>query len=171
MAAILFATGVLLFLRNKWQLFAKWNRWIVLLLVPAFAELFWEFMHQYLTYDRMKTWVEKGKNAADFGNHYFDLTVLKIGATGRAFQYILIGWLAFMLMRGKHLRKWAFAIIIIFCAMGLTSAIVIIVTGMHMPKNLEFLFLFFIPAGPLLLLYWEGVALLTTKSASQANKN
>lgn len=169
-AALLTVTGIVQVLRHKWREMPRWNRWIIIPLIPSLVEIFWEFTHQYLAYYGLKEWVGQGNNAADFGAHYFTLSVLDFGAFGRICQYVLIAWLALILVQGRNMEKWAFAVIVFFCMAGLTSSIIIITKGLHMPQGLEFLFLFFIPAAPLCLLYWEGLALLTTRAFPRTGK-
>lgn len=171
LAGILFALGVIFVLRYYWHSFPKWKRWIGFFLAIALIEMSWEFIHQYQTHDHLKIWLEKGFKSEDFAAGYFNQSVLNFGAVGRICQYIFISWFCFILMHAKQLRSWVFIIITLFCILGLISAVGIIITAMHLPKKMEILMIMFIPASPLALLYWSGLALLTTHSKKQMNGN
>jgi hypothetical protein len=162
LAGIFFALGTILILRHYWPTIPKWNRWIVFFLALSLIEMGWEFIHQYQTHDHLKIWVEKGYKTDDFAVNYFNQSVLNFGAVGRICQYIFISWFCFILMQAKQVRIGVFIIISFFCLLGLISAVGIIITAMHLPKKMEMLMIMFIPASPLALLYWLGLALLTT---------
>lgn len=170
-AGMLFSLGTIVVLRHYWHTFHKWNRWIAFFLAFALIEMGWEFIHQYQTHDHLKIWLEKGFKSENFAADYFNQSVLNFGAAGRICQYIFISWFCFILMQAKQLRSWVFLIITIFCILGLISAVGIIITAMHLPKKIEILMIMFIPASPLALLYWTGLALLTTNSKMQMKRN
>lgn len=137
-------------------------RWIItLLFVVAFVEFIWEFTHHYLYPEGLKVWISEGKNAEDFGKNYDSFTIISIGVMGRYVQFISIIWLSLHLYKLKQIKIWSPILVSIFGLFGIISATVIYVTEMNIPKGFEFLFLFFIPGIPFLLLYWLGVALLT----------
>jgi hypothetical protein len=170
LAGIFFALGTILVLRHYWYTFPKWNRWIAFFLALSLIEMGWEFIHQYQTHDHLKTWVEKGYKTDDFAVNYFNQVVYNMGCVGRIGQYIFISWFCFILVQAKQVRIWVFIVITFFCILGLISAVGIMITSMHLPKQIEILMIMFIPASPLALLYWTGLAVLTNHPKQQVAK-
>ncbi|MFT3679229.1 MAG: hypothetical protein QM791_03085 [Ferruginibacter sp.] len=162
--ALLFTAAFLIIIKSQWNVFPQWNRWILLFVIPAIAELFWEFTHHYFYAENLQAWIEQGKNAAGFAADYDNMTGIKCGAIGRCFQYTVVAWLALILLQRRLVKTWAFIAVAFFCLLGVISGISIFVTSMHLPKSMEILFIFFIPGIPFILLYWTGIAVLTTTS-------
>lgn len=136
--------------------------WIMtVVFIVAFAEYTWEFTHHYLYPEGLKEWVSQGKNAEEFGKNYDDFNIITIGVIGRYFQFISVIWLSLHLYKWRHINLWCPIINVFFSLLGITSATVIFITKMNLPKGFEILFLFFIPGIAFFLLYWLGVALLT----------
>ena len=167
-AAILFGIFFLFLLKSNLSNIRKATRWIItIVFILAFAEFIWEFTHHYLYPEALKEWINQGNNADEFGKHYDNITVINIGVFGRLIQFSLIIWLSLHLYKLRQIKIWSPIITIILSLVGIVSATVIYVTQMNIPKGFEFLFLFFIPGIPFLLLYWLGVALLTTFKKSE----
>jgi len=161
-AALLFGFyAAIQFGNNTFQL-TNPLKWIMaVLFVLAFAEMIWEFSHHYLYPEGLKKWTDEGKNADDFVKSYDNIHVIIPGATGRLIQFSIVMWLAIRLYQLRKVKIWSPVLTCLMGLMGIISAAVILVTEMHLPKGFEFLFLFFIPGIPFILLYWTGVALLT----------
>ncbi len=161
-AAILFGVFSVVLLKSDLLNIKKITKWIItLVFLLAFVELIWEFTHHYLYPEAMKEWIDKGQKPEEFGKHYDNITIINIGVMGRLIQFSLIIWLSIHFYKLRHIKIWSPIITILFGLTGIVSAIVIYVTQMQLPKGFEFLFLFFIPGIPFLLLYWLGVGLLT----------
>lgn len=166
-AALLFAAGFILIIINRWDKFPNWNKLIVLLFIAALAEFLWEFNLNYHYAENLKLWLDEGKNAADFTVHY-QLPGLPIGAVGRIIEYVLIIWLGLILAKSYLIKKWSFILLTLYCLLGVYTGARIYIYGMDFPDNLKFLLFFFIPAGPVLALYWMSVALLTKATKTKA---
>lgn len=161
--ALLFAVAFFIIIRNSWSTAAPWHRWIVLLFIPAFAEWLWEFPHHFFLSDHLQQWINQGKNAADFMVNYTPESALRMGGIGRVLQYLVILWLAYMLFKSGVLKKWVLIVLTVFCAIGCFTGIAVAVLGYASFAKLQILMLFFIPAGPFVLSYWTGLALLSKK--------
>ncbi len=135
---------------------------MTLIFALAFAEFIWEFTHHYLYPEALKDWIKQGKNAEEFSKSYDNFNIIRIGVIGRFIQFISIIWLSIQLYKLRQIKIWSLILALIFSLLGIVSATVIYVTQMNIPKGFEILFLFFIPGIPFLLLYWLGVALLTS---------
>lgn len=159
--ALLFA-GAFILIRQPG--FSNWNKWLLLLFIPAMAEMFWEFYHHFYYADNMKSWIDSGKNADKFMDHYSGGAALKAGAVGRFFQYSCIALLSYVLHMYSYIRKWSLAPLFLLCGMGIFSAVYVFLYGFNLAGPFAALMIFFIPAGPFILLYWIGVALLTKPS-------
>ena len=167
-AAILFGIFFFFLLKSNSLKIKNVTRWIItVVFILAFVEFIWEFTHHYLYPEALKEWIDKGKNAEEFGKNYDNITIINIGVLGRLIQFSLIIWLSIHLYKLRHIKIWSPIITIILSLIGIVSAIVIYVTQMHIPKGFEILFLFFIPGIPFLLLYWLGVGLLTQFKKSE----
>ena len=167
-AAILFGVFFYFLVKSNSVKFKNITRWIItFVFILAFAEFIWEFTHHYLYPEALKEWIDKGKNAEEFGKNYDNITIINIGVLGRLIQFSLIIWLSIHFYKLRHIKIWSPIITIILSLIGIVSAIVIYVTQMHIPKGFEILFLFFIPGIPFLLFYWLGVGLLTQFKKSE----
>jgi hypothetical protein len=160
-ALLLFGGAFTLIIREKWDALSNWNKWIILFFIVAMAEMCWEFYHHYHYPENLKLWMDQGKNADDFVKTYDNFSLLRFGATGRFFQYTLVAWLSFILLRYHHIKMWSFLLLLLFCFIGIFAAVFIFLNGLVFPQNLQILFMFFIPGLPFILLYWLGVALLS----------
>ncbi|HAD12053.1 MAG TPA: hypothetical protein DCF33_06395 [Saprospirales bacterium] len=161
-AAAIFGLLTLFLFKGNMLTIKGSGRWIItLIFVVAFAEFIWEFTHHYLYPEGLKLWISEGKNAEDFGKNYDNFSIISIGVMGRYVQFISIIWLSLHLYKLREIKIWSPILVGISGLLGIVSATVIYVTEMNIPKGFEFLFLFFIPGIPFLLLYWLGVALLT----------
>jgi hypothetical protein len=162
--ALLFAAAFFMIMRNRWSIAAPWHKWIVLLFIPAFAELVWEFQHHFFLGTHLQQWINEGKNAAGFMVDYTPEFALRFGGLGRALQYPVIVWLALILFKANFLKKWVFIVLTIFCVAGCFTGIVVTILGYGSFAKLQALMLFFIPGGPFVLLYWMGLALLSKRT-------
>jgi hypothetical protein len=161
-AAILFGVFILLLFRSDSLKIKNTERGILaLVFILAFAEFFWEFTHHYLYPEGLRAWIDQGKSVEEFGKNYDNFSIIRIGVIGRYIQFLSIIWLSSHLFKLRQIKVWSPILVIIFSLLGITSATVIYVTEMNIPKGFELLFLFFIPGIPFLLLYWLGIALLT----------
>ena len=161
-AAMLFAAFFIFLLRSNSSKITNSARWIItVIFILAFAEFTWEFSHHFLYPEALKEWINKGKNAAEFGKNYDNISIINIGVLGRLIQFSLIIWLSIHLYKLRNIKIWSPIITVILSLIGIVSASVIYVTQMNIPKGFEILFLFFIPGIPFLLFYWLGVGLLT----------
>ena len=163
------------YFQHKIDLFQINDRIKKLLLIVCLivsVEFIWEFSHHYYYPEAMKQWIEGGGNADEFGKNYDNFGIILIGAIGRLLEFLLITWMSVRLYALRKIKLWNPFITLLFSALGILSAIIIVVTEMNYPKPLEFLFLFFIPGFPFLLLYWIGVAIVsrTAKDEKIANK-
>ncbi len=164
--ALLFAVSFFIIIRNSWSTAAQWHRWIVLLFIPAFAEFLWEFPHHFFLGTHLQQWINQGKNAADFMVNYTPESALRICGIARVFEYLVVVWLALILFKTGFLKKWVLIVLTVFCAVGCFTGIAVAVLGYASFTKLQILMLFFIPAGPFVLLYWTGLALLSKKQTA-----
>ncbi len=170
-AAFLFGFFFLILIWNNSLQMKNPAKWIMtLLFILAFAELVWEFSHHYLYPEAMKEWMDQGKKAEEFGKSYDSISIINIGVLGRLIQFSLISWLAICLYKLQQVRIWSPIVTIVFSLAGIGSATMIYITEMNLPKGFEFLFLFFIPGIPFLLLYWLGVAMITRFKRSDSEQ-
>ena len=162
LAATIFGISFLLFFANteiEWT--TTLRRMMIVLFIFAFAELLYELTHHYLYPEGLQAWVDQGNKLEDFGKAYDNFLVITIGCIGRFFQFTLIALFAFRLYKIRNVKIWSPVISFIFCILGIISSATVYFTHMSLPKGFEFLFLFFIPGIPFLVLYWIGVAWLT----------
>lgn len=161
-ATIIFGISYLFLLKgNSSQTWNTTKRILTVSFILAFAGFIWEFTHHYSYPEALQAWINQGNKAEDFGKHYDNTTVINLGVIGRLIQFSLIIWLSLYLYKLREIKIWNPITTILLSLLGITSAMVVYVTQMNFPKGFEFLFLFFIPGIPFLLLYWLGVALLT----------
>jgi len=160
--ALLFAAA---FILTRQAGFGKWQKWLLLLFVPALAEMVWEFYHHYYYAENMRIWISQGNNGDKFMDHYSGGAAIKAGAIGRFFQYSCIALLSYVLQQYSRIRKWTLIPLLLLCTMGAITAIYIFFNGFYMPGQFQLFMIFFIPGIPFILLYWIGVALLTKPSS------
>ena len=160
LSLLLFATSFVIILKEKWNVLSKRNKWIIVAFILAFAEMCWEFYHHYHYAENLKFWIERGKDANAFIKDYDNITIARFGAIGRFFQYAVVAWLGYALVRFRHIRYWSFVPILMLCTIGIAAAMIVFYKGMPLPQNLQIFMLFFIPGFPFILLYWIGVILL-----------
>ena len=152
------------FILTRQPEFGKWNILLLVFFIPAMAEMLWEFYHQYFFAENMKAWIDSGNKAEKFMDHYNGFAVIKLGTIGRFFQYSCIVLLSFILTRYNYIRKWSLAVLLLLCGIGIFVSVFIFFNGFNLPSPFQAFMLFFIPAGPFLLLYWLGISLLTKPS-------
>lgn len=159
--AALAAIAIFLILRHFWPDLTQRHRWILLFLIPAFGELFWEFSHHYFLLDNLQHWIIEGKNAADFEASYSPPSFLRLGmGFFRCLTFIGIAWLALILARAKKIRQWVFIVLAVFCVLGFVGGIFIVSLGAAAFPKIGILNLLLIPAGPCLLMYYVGLGIL-----------
>ncbi len=163
--AALFTVGFLLIAKDRKQEFGRWNVWLLLLLVPAIAIMTWELVYHYHYAEGLAAWIGQGERAEGFGEHYDNQTVVNLGCLGRLFQYGFLVLFFFVLHRFNHIRKGTMIFLMVMCTLGLITMIIILVNGQKLPKAIEFLFFFFIPGAPFLMMYWAGMSVLTKRGA------
>ena len=165
--AILFGLYFLdLFITDRLQLKGTQKRIVVTMFILAMVEMIWEFSHHYSYPEGLKEWVVKGNKVEDFEKNYDDWKAATKGAIGRLIIFTLILWLSVKLYKMRSVRIWSPILSSLFSILGIVSAISMFLYfnyGMQSPKSLGFLFIFFIPGIPFLLMYWIGVAVLTKK--------
>ena len=159
-ALVLFVVAFFLIIKDKWDVFSKGDKLIVLFFVAGIAEMCWEFYHHYYYPENLQLWMDQGKKADEFVQNYDNFSIVRFGAIGRLFQFTVVAWLSFILLRYHHIKIWSFLLLLLFCFAGIFAAVFIFVNGLVFPSNLQILFMFFIPGLPFILLYWLGVALL-----------
>jgi hypothetical protein len=168
LATLLFIIFNLFLSRSNFLKLKSITRWVITFaLILAFAEFIWEFTYHYFYPEALKDWVNQGKNAEAFGKIYDNMTCINIGVFGRIIQYSLIIWFSIHLYQFRQISILSPIILSILSLLGVFSATLIYVTQMNLPKGFEFLFLFFIPGMPFLLLYWLGIGLLTRSGESE----
>jgi len=165
--AILFGLYFLdLFLNDRLQLKGA-QKWIMILLfIIPMVELIWELLHHYSYPEGLKEWVGKGNKIEDFNKNYDDRRVGTIGAIGRFLLFILILRLSVTLYKLRKVRIWNPILLSVFCILGMASACTMFLFfnfQFQPEKALGFLFIFFIPGIPFILMYWIGAAMLTKK--------
>ncbi len=165
--AILFCLYFLdLFINDRLRLKGA-QKWIaVILFSVAMIEMIWEFSHHYSYPEGLKAWVGKGNKAEDFGKNFDDWKAITAGAIGRFAIFLLIIWLSVKLYKLRRAHIWNPILNSVFCTLGIASAITMFLFfnyQIQTPKAVGFLFIFFIPGIPFILIYWIGVALLTKK--------
>lgn len=161
MGAFLFSVFFILHVKSYAIRIDKLTKFIMTsIFLIAFIELLWEFTHHYLYPEALARWIAEGKKFEDFNKSYDNVSVINAGVLGRLLQFSLISWLSVQLYQMGQSKLWSPILIILISLLGIASAVVTYFTEMHYPKGLEFLFLFFIPGMPFLLLYWMGVAMV-----------
>ena len=169
-AAFLFLTFFIVYGKSNLAKMSKTRRiWLTVLFVLSFVELIWEFTHHYSYPDALAKWVAEGKLADDFGKQYDNITVINMGVFGRLVQFTFIIWVSILCYNDKLSSLWSPILTILLSFAGIVSAFVVFFTEMNFPKGFEFLFLFFIPGIPFLILYWLGVALITKNRSLAPN--
>lgn len=156
--------GVLFLFLNRSNIFNMDKKSVLImnaLFILNLIAFLWEFSHHYLYPEGLKEWVSRGGNAEDFTKNYDNSIVITIGAISRYIEFSLLLWVSILFYKIRKVRIWAPIIIVFFSLMGIISATAVLITQMKLPKQIEILFLFFIPGIPFLLYYWLGVALLT----------
>lgn len=161
LALLLFIVGFSLIIKEKWDVLSKWNKLIVFFFIAGIIEMCWEFYHHYYYPENLQLWMDQGKKADEFVQHYDSFSLVRFGAIGRFFQFTVVAWLSFILFRYHHIKIWSFLPLMLFCFAGIFSAVFIFLNGLVFPQNMQILFMFFIPGLPFILLYWLGVALLS----------
>jgi hypothetical protein len=161
LALILFVVAFFLIIKDKWDVFSKGDKWIVLFFIASIAEMCWEFYHHYYYPENLQLWMDQGKKADEFVQNYDNFSIVRFGAIGRFFQYTVVAWLSFILLRYHHIKIWSFLLLILFCFVGIITAVFVFFKGLAFPQNLQIMMMFFIPGFPFILLYWLGVALLS----------
>ena len=155
--------------KNSLQLSTTFKGLLLVMTSLIMIEMIWEFSHHYHYPEGLKAWVDAGNQAEDFNKHYDDSKSMILGAIGRILVYTLMVWLSIRLYKIRRIRIWSPILTAVLCAFGIISAVTYFtyaVVDMEVPKSVEFLFLFFIPGLPFLILYWIGVALLTKSNAT-----
>jgi len=161
MGAFLFSVFFILHVKSYAIRIDKLTKFIMTsIFLIAFIELLWEFTRHYLYPEALAGWIAEGKKFEDFNKSYDNVSVINAGVLGRLLQFSLISWLSVQLYQMGQSKLWSPILIILISLLGIASAVVTYFTEMHYPKGLEFLFLFFIPGMPFLLLYWMGVAMV-----------
>lgn len=158
-----------LFLRDALSLTFAQRQLMIALVVITIVEIIWEFYHHYQYPEGLQKWVAEGNSADDFSKNYDNWKVGSIGSIGRIVIYTLILWLSVKLYKLKRITIWNPILSVVFCILGLISSFIMFfyfMFDMEAPKELGFLFLFFIPGIPFLLMYWIGIALLMKKPAA-----
>lgn len=159
-----------LFLKERLPIQGK-QKWLMMMLFAlVLAEMVWEFSHHYAYPEALKAWIEKGNKAEDFSKHYDDWKLGTAACVGRFIVFILICWLSLLLYKAKKIRIWNPILNAVLGLFGIASTVMMFQYfnyGTPFPKGLEFLFFFFIPGIPFLLMYWIGVAMLTRKPATK----
>lgn len=158
---LFFSVACILIMKEKWNDFPKWNKWIILFFIGALIEMSWEFYHHYHYPENLQVWINQGKKAEDFVNHYDNFTMIRFGAIGRICQYTVVAWLGYILLQCRFIKLWSLIPIVLLSIMGIIAAVLVFTYGFSLPKNVQIFFLFFIPGIPFLLLYWMGVALIS----------
>ena len=161
LALILFVVAFFLIISDKWDVFSKRDKWIVFFFVAGIIEMSWEFYHHYYYPENLQLWVDQGKKADEFVQNYENFSILRFGAIGRLFQYTVVAWLSYILLRYHHIKAWSFLPLLLFSFIGIITGVFIFFKGLAFPQNLQIMMLFFIPGLPFILLYWLGVALLS----------
>jgi hypothetical protein len=161
LALVLFVVAIFLIIKDKWDVLSKGDKWIVFFFVAGIIEMCWEFYHHYYYPENLQLWMDQGKKADEFVQNYDNLSLVRFGAIGRLFQYTVVAWLSYILLRYHHIKAWSFLPLLLFCFLGIFSAVFVFLNGLVFPQSLQFLFMFFIPGLPFILLYWLGVALLS----------
>ncbi len=163
MNAALFTAGFLLMARDRRQEFGRWNIWLLVLFIPAIAEMTWELVYHYHYAESLKAWIDQGKHVDGFREYYDNQTVINLGCIGRFFQYVFLAVFFFLLHRFNHIRKGTMIFLMVMCTLGLITAINVLVYSLPLPKAIELLFFFFIPGAPFLMMYWAGMSVLTKR--------
>jgi hypothetical protein len=136
--------------------------WALLLglLVPSVLEMLWEFHHQFSYADELRVWMDQGHKSSDFNVHYFNDTIVKIGAVARILQYSSILCLLVLLRQAMRMPIGVILILSLFGLAALSVNVFILVKGLEFPKGYEAMFLAFIPGLPFILLYWISAGIL-----------
>lgn len=166
---LFFSVAFMLIMKEKWNDFPKWNKWIVVFFIGALIEMSWEFYHHYYFPENLQVWINQGKQADEFVKHYDNFTMVRFGAIGRIFQYTVVAWLGYILLQCRYIKLWSLIPIVVFCILGIIAAVLVFTYGFSVPKNVQIFLLFFIPGISFLLLYWMGVALISKPIVQSKN--
>lgn len=129
---------------------------IAFLAITALLNI-WDNFSSFMFSSNMQDWVSTGKNADDFFKQ-FDYNIVW-RTMARIFLYISAVLMAFALVRQTKVKKWQFALLTIFCLIGIAFC------GLFFVKGFQYYFPFMVPAIALAPSYWIGLALLSNKKA------
>src|SRR5574343_728033 len=172
MGSFLFSVFFILHIKLNAGKLSKLSRYIMTsVFLMAFIELLWELTHHYLYPEALAGWIAEGKKLEDFSKSYDNISVINAGVLGRLLQFFLISWLSIQLYTSRLSKLWSPVLTLFISLLGIVSAVVVYFTEMNFPKGFEFLFLFFIPGMPFLILYWIGVAVVRKHPTSKLRKH
>jgi hypothetical protein len=107
--------------------------------------------------------MDQGHKSSDFNFHYFNDTIVKIGAVARILQYSSILCVLVLLRQAKRMPIGMLVLLSLFGLTAFSVNVFILVNGLVFPKGYEAMFLAFIPGLPSILFYWVSVGMLAPR--------
>lgn len=154
LSVILFLLGGLRILSQNKTTYAKI---VMIFLVFTAVVNIWDNYSSLMFSSKMSDWVSAGKNADDFFKQ-FDYNIFW-RTIARVSLYVSAILVAIVLIRQTKVRKWQFALLTIFCLIGIAFC------GLFHTKGFDYYFPFMVPAIALAPSYWTGLILLGNKNS------
>ena len=120
----------------------------------------WDNYTSFMLGSKLKNWISDGKNADDFFAQ-FDFQIMWL-TFARISLYITAIVLTYISFKNSEIKKWQFALLSIFCLVGIVFCIMCLQTGFQ-----NYYFPFMIPAIALAPSFWIGITLLGNKSGQE----
>lgn len=157
LAVLILYFAIFLYLKQYWNTLKTSGKLIVLPLILALPILLWDSGDSFFFTEKIRSWVDSGKDSKTFFVEYVVKNV-NYYAAGRILLYISIAWLTIILMHHSFIKKWKGNVIGLFCVIG------IIFCFLFLNGNPDFYFPFMVPAIVLAPAYWLGLSLFSEKS-------
>lgn len=155
-SVLIFYAAVYYFLKNKWNILSRVDKLILVPLIVAFFILMWDNYDSFMYTEKIKEWIDSGKNPKDFYEQYI-LKNKYLHTVGRFSTYISIVWFVFLLTKNSFIKKWKGIVLGIFGIVGSVFCFLFLFV------NHQFYFPFMIPAIVMAPAYWLGLSLVNQK--------
>lgn len=153
---VLFVAGLKIILPIKSIL----SKVVLVVLILATLLNLWDNYSSFTLNHEMEKWIANGKNPNDFITQ-FDFQILW-RTLARISLYVIAIMLTYIFQKKSEIKKWQFALLNIFCFVGIVFCIMCLQTGFQ-----NYYFPFMIPAIAFAPSFWLGIALLSNKNAQE----
>jgi len=149
--------AVFLFLKKHWAVLKIGERMILIPFLAGLPFLLWDNYDSFTFAEKLKSWIDSGKNSKDFFLQYIVVSE-NWRAAGRILLYVSTVWFSVILMHHSFIKKWKGITIALFGITGILFCLAFLFV------NSDLYFPFMIPAIVMAPLYWLGLSLLNEKS-------